>query len=289
LNPDDLILMDKNYKDRIAYRKRIMAKHPKETLSVTDDARIAAAVREYYTWVTATYLPLRYPAMFKLHKTTYEMGEHFLLQNLLTNEMWPSFPLDPRTVKTEILLSILSKTLDEDILFLLPEENVPEGQEPKYVLHAYAVCCPSGFNPAEKIGKRLADIHGPVPGYSAKLEGSMDRYFAKLEVGKYVKRVNWSVTTDAELFSAGGGTVHAHEGDQVEELENINVDQVSTLSISPCLMAYIRRPSCDVSGRPCIVYPTLKPSYLLSRRTCTRSSRSEQKVWVRSWLKLLTA
>jgi hypothetical protein len=223
--------MDKNHKDRIAYRRKIMAEHPKETLSVTDDSRIGAAVREYYTWLTGTYLPLRYPSMFKLHKTTYEVGEHFLLQNLLTGEMWPSFPLDPRTAQTDRLLATLGKTLDEDILFLLPEENTPEGQDPKYVLHAYIVCCPSGFNPAEKIGKRLADIHEPVPGYGAKLEGSMDRYFAKLEVGKYVKRVNWSVTTDAELFSAGDGTVHAHEGDEIQELKEINVDTVSVTRV----------------------------------------------------------
>lgn len=221
--------MDQNYKDRIAYRRRIMKEHPKETVSVTDDPRIGAAVQEYYTWLTGTFLPLRFPSMFKLHKTTYEVGEHFLLQNLLTGEMWPSFPLDSRTTKTHTLLSTLCKTLDEDILFLLPEEDVPEGQDPKYVLHAYEVCCPSGFNPAEKIGKTLAGIHGPVPGYEAKLEGSMDRYFAKMEAGKYVKRVNWSVTTDAELFSAGGGTVHAHEGDKVEQLQDINVETVSPL------------------------------------------------------------
>jgi len=163
--------------------------------------------------------------MFKLHKTTYEVGEHFLLQNQITGEMWPSFPLDPRVTAPASLLTTLGKTLDEDILFLLPEEDTPEGEEPKYVLHAYVACCPSGFNPAHKIGKRLADIHEPVPGYASKLEGSMDRYFAKLEVGKYVKRTNWSITTGTELWAAGDGTNHAHEGDEIEQLTDIDVNK----------------------------------------------------------------
>lgn len=227
LSPDDLILMDKNYKSRIAYRRKILAEHPQNTCSVTDDERIHAAVSEYYTFLTCTYLPLRYPSMFKLHKTIYETGEHFMLQNLLTGEMWPAFPLSS-TIATRTLLTTLGKTLDEDILFLLPESGTEEGTDPKYVLNAFVACCPSGFNPSEKLGKRLADIHKPVPGYKAKLESSMDRYFAKLEVGKYVKRANWNITTNTELYAAGSETNHAHEGDEVEELKEVDLEKVNS-------------------------------------------------------------
>lgn len=226
LSPDDLILMDKNYKDRIVYRRKILAEHPKSSCSVTDDTRIGEAVREYYIFLTATYLPLRYPDVFKLHKTTYETGEHFLLQNLVTGEMLPSFPLS-RGMSTHSLLVLLGKHLDEDILFLLPDPTTEGTDDPKYVLNAFVCCCPSGFDPAEKLGKRLADIHKPVPGYKDKLEGSMDRFFAKLEVGKYVKRANWNITTNTELFAAGSETNHAHEGDAVEELKTVDVEKVS--------------------------------------------------------------
>ncbi|KPI40378.1 uncharacterized protein AB675_7531 [Cyphellophora attinorum] len=225
LNPDDLILMDKNYKSRLAYRRKILAEHPDNTCAVTDDKRIHKAVAEYYTFLTGTYLPLRYPSMFKLHKTLYETGEHFMLQNLITGEMWPCFPLSS-TISTYTLLMTLGKTLDEDILFLLPEEGTEETAEPKYVLHALITCFPSGFNPGlDKLGKRLADIHGPVPGYKAKLESSMDRYFAKLEVGKYVKRANWNITHNTELYAAGSDTNHSHEGDEVEELKEIDLEK----------------------------------------------------------------
>jgi hypothetical protein len=42
----------------------------------------------------------------------------------------------------------------------------------------------------KKINLTLANIHTPVPGYAAKLEKSMDRFFATLPVGKIVKRIN---------------------------------------------------------------------------------------------------
>ncbi len=53
-------------------------------------------------------------------------------------------------------------------------------------------CFPAGFNTKEKLGMKLRDIHGPVPGYKQKLERSMDRFFEKLEVGKVVQRSNVS-------------------------------------------------------------------------------------------------
>jgi len=106
---------------------------------------------------------------------------------------------------------------------MLPEENVEK--DPKYVLEAFMTVFPSGFNPKEKLGLKLRNIHDPVPAYGERLEGSMDRFFAKLEIGKYAKRVNWSITTGTELYAAGDGTTHAHEGDEVEELEEIDVDK----------------------------------------------------------------
>jgi len=213
--------MDKNYEDRIKYRKKIIQEHHDDVVNVHDEKRIRLAVRELYTFLMGTYLPLRYPTMFKLHETTYEQGRAFMLENRVTGELYPAQPT--ANMKTITLLETLGQTLDEDFLFLLPEEKE---EDPKYVLEAYMTVCPSGFYPSEKLGKRLAAIHGPVPGYRQKLEGSMDRFFAKVEVGKYVKRVNWSVTTKAELYAAGSGTTHAHEGDHVEELDEIDVDQV---------------------------------------------------------------
>ncbi|KAH0832507.1 hypothetical protein AYO21_10680 [Fonsecaea monophora] len=234
LPPSELLVMDRNYADRVAYRRKIIAEHGEHVVAVNDDYRIRPAVVELYQFLFGTYLPLRFPRMFKLHETDYEEGKTFMLENLVTKALFPAKP-SPRT-STKMLLETLGRTLDEDFLFLLPEEGDPsmdkkeadnesKEEDTKYVLEAYVCCCPSGFDPREKLGNRLAKIHDPVPGYPQKLEASMDRFFSRLEVGKYVRRVNWSVTTNTELYAAGRGTNHAHEGDEVEELEEIDVDK----------------------------------------------------------------
>ena len=261
--------MDKNYEDRIQYRRRILNEHHDNVVGTTDNALIGHAVREMYTYLMGTYLPKRFPTMFKLHKTEYEQGPEFMLQNLITNEVIPAQPKS--TTNSMTLLETLGKQLDEDFLLLLPEEDVEK--DPKYVLQAIITCCPSGFSPREKLGKKLADIHGPVPAYRERLEGSMDRFFSKLEVGEYVKRVNWSVTTGAELYAAGDATTHAHEGDEVKELDEIDVDQVrSFCELSQSRLTF-HRPFSDANARPCIDCPSLMPSSLLSKPTYTPSNK----------------
>ena len=172
LDPNQLFLMDKNYKDRIHYRRKILAEHHDVVVAVNDDSRIGPAVKELYKFLFGTYLPVRYPSMFKLHRTEYEKGPEIMVQNLVTNEL---LPVEPKS-KTTTLLETLGRHLDDDLLLLLPEQNV---ENPKYVLEAYITICPSGFNPREKLGKKLRDIHGPVPAYEERLEGSMDRFLRK--------------------------------------------------------------------------------------------------------------
>lgn len=235
LDPSNLILIDKTYKDRLALRTSLLEQYNDVIIGVDDpsDTRIRDAVEEYYTFIIGTYLPGRYPGLFKLHPTTLSDGpKTYMLENNATGEIWPITMPD----ETRRGLEILTRVIDEDILFLLRDTDTPsntesgkekEDDDVKYRLKAYAACFPSGFDTRQKLGLRLAAIHTPVPGYREKLERSMDRFFARLEVGKYVKRVNWSVTTDAQLFAAFGG-VHGHEGDGLEglKLEELDLDSV---------------------------------------------------------------
>lgn len=236
--------MDNNYVDRLEYRKKALLEHHDIVVNLSDDEnRVRPAVQELYNFLMATYLPTRYPTMFRVHAAMYDSGRAMMLENLVTGTMYPALAKQNSTLR---LLETLGRTLDEDLLVLLPERDRQEGEAdghetkaekesstgPKYTLDAYVVVCASGFNPREKLGKRLADIHEPVPGYAEKLEGSMDRYFDKLEVGNYVKRVNWTITTDAELYAVPGATrsTHARRGEQVEELGEIDVDKVRQIS-----------------------------------------------------------
>jgi hypothetical protein len=237
------------------------------------EPRVQRAVAELYTWLMGAYLPGRYPSMFKLHRATYETGPAVMLENRVMGELYPAeFHVDggenkkkmgSTTMSTITALQILLKNIDEDFLILLPEEvlsstssdssSAASGSEgsrrgsegethSKYVLQAFSTCYPAGFNPVQKLGKQLAKIHEPVPGYAEKLEKSMDRFFEKLEVGKYVKRVNWSITTESELFAAFGG-LHADAGTNNEKPikpGDLDLDSVSNplLFLSPLFLSF---------------------------------------------------
>lgn len=276
--------MDRTYADRIAYRKRIIKESNNICIGVNNDTTIRPAVRELYTFLLGTYLPKRYPTMFKLHHASFETGDQFMFENLITKQIFPTQPSS--TTPTRTLLQTLGSTIDEDFLFLLPEN---EGEDPKYVLEAYILIAPSGWNPPDKLGKRLAAIHGPVPGYADKLEGSMDRYFKGLEVRKYVKRSNWSITQHEDLFMPNPNSNHGKEGQNEAVVEEIDPEKVSSvkytcvylsqqsspsvrrqqytiLSLSPklrnALMLHIltpHRPSSAANGKPSTASQTPKP------------------------------
>ena len=72
-----------------------------------------------------------------------------------------------------------------------------------YRLTAGAVCFPSNWRLADKIGKKLADLHGPVPGYAEKLASPVDRFFKNLSADTIMWRANWLIHAIAELFQAG--------------------------------------------------------------------------------------
>lgn len=212
--------MDKNYQDRISYRRKILNEHH-DTVVAVHDERIRHTVGELYIFLMGTYLPTRYPSMFKVHHTEYEYGKEALVENLINGELLPTKPT--KATSTIRMLEILGKTLDEDFLFLLPSKDFE--QDNSYLLEAYVTVCPAGFDPRAKLGRKLREIHDPVPGYKEKLESSMDRFFSNIEVGRYVKRANWMVTTGPELHAAGGGT-HSYEGDNEKPLDEIDIDKV---------------------------------------------------------------
>ncbi|KAL2854844.1 hypothetical protein BJY01DRAFT_243496 [Aspergillus pseudoustus] len=229
LNPSELIPMDKTYKERLALRKSLLASHPGvvRALNTSRDtpernARIREALCEWYAFILGEYLPSRYPSMFRLLPGE-KSEEGTVLENSVTGV---KACIDPEVVLRSLsiggkdedgsllyLMDILSAYIDEDFLILFPNPSPSTASSDDgipYTLQLYNTYYPAGFNPREKLGLPLANIHTPVPGYKEKLEKSMDRFFAKLEVGKFVLRANWSIMTPgARLFAAFGG-LHDH-------------------------------------------------------------------------------
>ncbi|KAJ5808082.1 hypothetical protein N7474_009351, partial [Penicillium riverlandense] len=199
LDPHDLILFDKTYEERLHIRKNLVKEHPQKIIGITNgaDPRIRAAIKELYHMLMGNYLPQRYPTIFESKGSS--------IRNTVTGESWPTSLTDSTPVR--LALEILPVNVDEDFFILLPDNQADnkrtagDEDETTYILEAYSACFPSGFEPQHKLGKRLASIHDPVPGYKERLEKSMDRFFRTLPPGKYVRRVNWAVTVDEELYS----------------------------------------------------------------------------------------
>lgn len=165
--------MDKNYLDRVTLRRNLIAEHPTTTVGHLSGTQ--PAITELYEFLTQILLPARWPQMFSTSPSDAQ------LRNLVTGH---SMPLKCPASATEALFEI-GRNIDEDVFVLLPSDD-GDG----HTLKAFTACFPSGFDVSRKIGQKLRDIHKPVPKYKEKLAMSMDRYFDKLEVGKFVRRVN---------------------------------------------------------------------------------------------------
>ncbi|KAF6838338.1 hypothetical protein CPLU01_02450 [Colletotrichum plurivorum] len=201
--PDELIIIDSNYLDRVTERRDVIKQHGSVVLGAVPEG--IAALHEVWTYLLSDYLPKRYPTMFSLS----DDGLRF--HNKVTGVSLPlTPPEDP-----DAALRALGETVEDD-LFLLVE--TPEGHRAV----AFVCCHPAGFDPSDKLGKLLKDIHTPVPSYE-KIGASMERFFSRLQVGKSVKRMNWSVSTNPSLFSPSG--LHIYDGDKVERDENVDISQ----------------------------------------------------------------
>jgi hypothetical protein len=68
------------------------------------------------------------------------------------------------------------------------------------VLAAGVVCSPNRWRLSAKVGRPLAAVHGPVPGYAAELAAPVDRLVGRREAGRPVWRQNWSLMARPDLF-----------------------------------------------------------------------------------------
>ena len=70
----------------------------------------------------------------------------------------------------------------------------------EFVMTAASVCSPSNWHPADKLGRSLDVIHGPVPDYDTKLSSRVTSLFHSLKPHKPLLRYNWSLQFGNELY-----------------------------------------------------------------------------------------
>ena len=87
----------------------------------------------------------------------------------------------------------LGRALEPDFLLLALDETGT------FRLVAGAVCFPSSWSLAKKMGLPLEQIHGVVPGLNDQLGKSIQSYLARLMPGGVSLRSNWGLSRSPEL------------------------------------------------------------------------------------------
>jgi len=174
LDPADWIEIDATYPALMAERRRLLAGRRDEVLAVLPGAE--AACREVLAML-AEHLPARFPALFA--------RDGGRLLNRVTGEGHDLDGPDP--------LAACGRLVPEDLCLLLPDDGTP-------VMKAAVLCFPNRWRLADKIGRAMPAIHGPVALYPEKLERPVDRFIGTLTPERPVQRMNWALNDDPTLF-----------------------------------------------------------------------------------------
>jgi hypothetical protein len=176
----DWFELDERYLPEMAERRALLAERHDDVFAA---CRGSEAARAELLALLADHLPAHYPAWFS--------RDGALLHNHLTGERWdlatPAY--DP--------LELAGRLVQEDLCLIRPDATGP-------ILEAGIVCFPSRWRLADKIGRPLLDVHGPVPFYGERLGAPVDRFMRHLKAERIAMRMNWSVVDSPELFQLGG-------------------------------------------------------------------------------------
>ena len=173
IKPDDLL------EEQLAEKERLIAERKDE---VTAELPGSEAGQAELLAKLLTYLPACFPDIYARDDGVMRIGSRRLV------------PLDALPA-----IETAGRLTQEDFcLMQSPREGEP------YRLTAASLCFPTRWRLADKIGKPMQAIHGPVPLYAEKMGRQVDRFFQHLKADKPVWRINWSLIDDPALFQPSG-------------------------------------------------------------------------------------
>jgi dimethylamine monooxygenase subunit A len=176
----DWIMFDAAFASDVAEKERLLTERHSEVFAAQPDA--VAGSREVLERL-AEHLPAQFPdryrrdgaALIRLHDTRrFDLGASNL------------HPLD-----------LAGRLVQEDLCLMRRRED-------GHVLVAASLCFPTRWRLADKLGRPLAPIHAPVPGFDATLGRPVERFFDRLAPGRAVWRANWGIADDPALFQPSG-------------------------------------------------------------------------------------
>jgi hypothetical protein len=173
--------VDEDLAADLAMKRRLLEARHGEVFAALPEAAAAAA----------ELLALLAGNLIEHHSAVFARDGDDVL-NKATGERWdlvtpPHHPLD-----------LAGRLVQEDLCLLAAADG-------RYILIGASLCSPARWRLADKIGRPLAAIHEPVPGYADKLARPVDRFFQHLTPEKPVWRLNWGVTDDPTPFQPEAG------------------------------------------------------------------------------------
>ncbi|MGD9913141.1 MAG: DUF3445 domain-containing protein [Rhizobiaceae bacterium] len=175
LDPADWLEIDADLDAYLAEKRRLYAEIPEKVFVEEPDTR--AAQREVLDMLTAH-----------------------------VGDMLPDMPEPQRSMAASALaelpgmadmppLKAASLLVPEDLILMRRGEN-------GWRLAAGSLCFPSSWSLQEKFGHALEEIHGPVPGFNRGTRNAelIHRMFDRLQVGRPVQRMNWSLQASPALY-----------------------------------------------------------------------------------------
>ncbi|KAE8364566.1 hypothetical protein BDV27DRAFT_112469 [Aspergillus caelatus] len=202
LETDWWIELENTYKQRIAQRKDLYARHGDAVLGWLPGSELAC--KELMEMVLQ-FICARYPQYFSL------VDSRILQNRILGVE---------QDIRSKHPLEVLLDNVPEDFGLMLRDDTTGN-----YFLRAGVICSALGWNVGTKIGLQLHHIHGSVPDYREKMQFSMDRFFTKMPTDKPIQRGSWGLEVGQPLYMPKG-----------DPHEKLRLNQDPNLQLEDCYL-----------------------------------------------------
>ncbi|QRM56658.1 DUF3445 domain-containing protein [Sinorhizobium sp. BG8] len=191
LDPARWIEPDDDMERYLAEKDRVLAAHRSQVFVEEEDTR---GVQAEVLSLLAGHLPRHHPGLYRRWENAIAFGDRVVRLD------------DP-----DVPPLVSAGSLVQDDLVIMRR------RETGWHLVAGYVSFPSSWSLPEKFGRRMEDIHRPVPGFGEATRNAqlINRIFDNLRPEQPVLRFNWSINPDADLYypvsKAHGALPAGHE------------------------------------------------------------------------------
>lgn len=178
LAANEWIEVDDALSDYLTQKDRLQRLHPQKVFVEEPDTR---QTQQEVLDATVAYLKATYPAVYSFKDGCIEIEPAGRSIKLYEADTPP--------------LLTTARLIQEDLVIMRKGET-------GWRLAAASLSFPSSWSLREKFGKPMHEIHAPVPEFGAgtRNAGLIERMFDNLQPGNPVKRYNWSIYSDGELY-----------------------------------------------------------------------------------------